>query len=1826
MKKSFIRLLSITLACLTGVGTLTGVSLLQKNEAETVQAANDDFDGNQIHFWTVNNTSGSSSGIWSWGGSIKKGYQDSKIQVNGNSTFTFTVSEANMTSNFVTSYKFNIKVHNNMTVTVKRGSTQLFSQTATANDTWINQSKSFNSCTGSGNFTFSITNNNSSTSDWIYFESPNLTLYASIQYPVYITKGTGVSNVYLSTSSTATSGSASGTKFDNGKTVYGFATLANGYSAPSGWTNVSGSTYRVGSKYVSDGSADFGTLNATAVKYNITYNLNGGTVSGTNPTQYYVTSNAITLINPTKTGYTFTGWSGTGISGTSTSVTIAKGSTGDRSYTANWSANTYTVSYDGNKPSNATGYVMNLPAYATWTYDSDATLGSAPSLTGWTFGGWYKEAACTNLLGNAGQKLTKPNLTSTKGATVKLYAKWTAITYKVTYNGNKPAGAPEGSEVSNVPSDANLTYDSTTSYTFGAAPTFIDGYKFVGWYKEAEGITKVADASEVKSKPNLTTTNNATVTLYAKWVFEESIQQVVDLIDAIGVVSYPDSKQDIISAEDAYSALSAEYKNILESEGYTQVLTDSRDEYDTQRADAKSAVINAIDAIGEVSYPASKGLIETAENLYDALDADDKNATFIPNQDVRVEAREEYEEQRADAREAVITAINNIGDISYPGSEERLLYAEGLYNALADSDKNSTFVTNKDVKDEARDAYDGLRSYAISDVIAAIDYIGEVSYPASKALIEQAEALYNALAESDKNNTAIPNLDVLLDAREEYEDQRADAKTAVINAIDAIGEVTYPASKGAIEQAEALYNALDVTDQNADFIPNQDVKVEARAEYEEQRADARARVIAAIDNIGEVTYPSSQAKLEYAESLYDALDNSDKNDTFVTNKDVKDEARNEYDVLREQAVDFVIAAINDIQQPFNEEREGQIALADLLFDALGEDEKNDTWVTNLARLENAHAADDVADMIEALGAAEDTDAWREKVAAAREAYDALSGEQKLFIGDDLMDILLDREAAINVMDLINNIGETRYTPESKALIDTAQSAYDTFVNAGNDPELIANYQKLVDANTDYNNVQTFIDKVNAITNNPFEYSSECKALIDEARDYYQNTLDEDQKNIVALDASSYYQLLVNYENAYHAMKLIDDIGDMENSDACKQRIEEARAAVDALNVETEYPLMNEDLLKELADKEAAWAVIEEINALYPLTYGEEQEQAIIDARNSYNELKADQQPLVINLDMLTKAEEDYASVKAVVEQVDNLGDIRYDEESDKKIKDAREKYEALSEDQKKFYPADSLKVIVNYETSYEALDKIYHIGDVSYNTESEDLINEAREFYDSLSDEQKALIHIDDLKVLTASEETYAAQQKTAKIWNIVLFVLVGILLSGGLILLIILINKVRKNKNNGSNKPVKMMSVIGLVPVLIFTSHYFDAPYIILFVVAGLTILVWLANIVLFIVVLATKKKAVEQKSDETEDEEVVTVTDEAGNKFQIRYIKSFMAKLIQSDDETKKYYEELKNEALSYKDVTDRLSWHYDSINFGREQVLKFGVRGKTLCVYYPLNIEEVDQNKYKVEKIESKKYEKVPCMYRIKNDRRLNYAKVLIARVMRKLHIEKGEEKHEVYANLPYEENKPLIERGLIKELKVALNKNGQREVVESKVNADGDEILVTKDEQGNVFEIRFVKSFTAKLSQAEDETKEYYNILKNYVLSYKDVHSRVSWHYDAINVGRDYVMKFAIRGKTLCVYFALDASKLDEKYKVEEAKGKKFEDVPVLYRIKNDRRLGYAKELIDMLMAEKGIQKGKELTDEYRIPYESTKALLAKGLIKETKTKVVDKKVE
>ncbi len=59
-------------------------------------------------------------------------------------------------------------------------------------------------------------------------------------------------------------------------------------------------------------------------------------------------------------------------------------------------------------------------------------------------------------------------------------------------------------------------------------------------------------------------------------------------------------------------------------------------------------------------------------------------------------------------------------------------------------------------------------------------------------------------------------------------------------------------------------------------------------------------------------------------------------------------------------------------------------------------------------------------------------------------------------------------------------------------------------------------------------------------------------------------------------------------------------------------------------------------------------------------------------------------------------------------------------------------------------------------------------------------------------------------------------------------------------------------------------------------------------------------------------------------------------------RFKRSFKAKIIESDEEVKNYYFDLKNAFLSYSRIASQVSWSNDRFTFAGDTIAKIGVRG--------------------------------------------------------------------------------------------------------------------------------------------------------------------------------------------------------------------------------------------------------------------------------------------
>ena len=200
------------------------------------------------------------------------------------------------------------------------------------------------------------------------------------------------------------------------------------------------------------------TLTLTADKlYTVTMDTAGG--DPIRPIQYTVESEAFQLPTPVRTGYIFLGWTGEGITEPQKTIEIPQGSTGDRTYTANWQVIEYTIItlLEGGNAGSSQVYF--------YTVEQTVTL-PTPTRTGYTFLGWTGEGITT----------PQPNVTIPKGSTGdKTYIEnWELTEYNITMDLNGGSGQEK------------VAYTMTDEDFELPTPTR-NGYEFVGW--TGEGIT-----------------------------------------------------------------------------------------------------------------------------------------------------------------------------------------------------------------------------------------------------------------------------------------------------------------------------------------------------------------------------------------------------------------------------------------------------------------------------------------------------------------------------------------------------------------------------------------------------------------------------------------------------------------------------------------------------------------------------------------------------------------------------------------------------------------------------------------------------------------------------------------------------------------------------------------------------------------------------------------------------------------------------------------------------------------------------------------------------------------------------------------------------------------------------------------------------------------------------------------------------------------------------------------------------------------------------------------------------------------------------------------
>ena len=314
------------------------------------------------------------------------------------------------------------------------------------------------------------------------------------------------------------------------------------------------------------------------------------------------------------------------------------------------------------------------------------------------------------------------------------------------------------------------------------------------------------------------------------------------------------------------------------------------------------------------------------------------------------------------------------------------------------------------------------------------------------------------------------------------------------------------------------------------------------------------------------------------------------------------------------------------------------------------------------------------------------------------------------------------------------------------------------------------------------------------TNDNFAYKMYQKAIL-----YVPSSLYDEYRSTYPWNK---FANIMTLEHSDEANKIVSDaviakinaIGKVEYTDACKNRIDDACTAYDALadvqkalvtniDVLTTAKQTYDNLRKLAADKAIADAVVAKITAIGKVEYTDACKSKIDDANTAYEALTDDQKALVTNLDVLTTAKQTYEALKTaaeklaadkaaankVVNKIKAIGTVEYTDDCKSKIDAASKAYEALTDDQKAH--VTNLNVLTKAKKTYETLKaaaeklaadkaaaepviaKINSIGKVEYTYACKDKIDEANNAYNALTADQKALVT--NLDVLTTAKLTY---------------------------------------------------------------------------------------------------------------------------------------------------------------------------------------------------------------------------------------------------------------------------------------------------------------------------------------------------------------------------------------------------------------------------------------------------------------------------------------
>ena len=708
----------------------------------------------------------------------------------------------------------------------------------------------------------------------------------------------------------------------------------------------------------------------------------------------------------------------------------------------------------------------------------------------------------------------------------------------------------------------------------------------------------------------------------------------------------------------------------------------------------------------------------------------------------------------------------------------------------------------------------------------------------SEALFKLSTSIYQIdtlIAESVTNDiNALPAVDditledkdKILAVKETYDALNQDQKEMILaekvtKLENAVNRIAYLENGGdVIDEIEALPAVDDITLEDKDKI------LAAKEAYDalspEKKANFPAETVTKLENaLDRIALLENGGVIAEEIDALPAVENltlEDKDEVFAA-KEAYDALSSEQkenipaekvaklleavEAINTMVAEDVTNAIETLPElgSFTIENKDQIEAVIAKYEALTDEQKEKLSAETIAKIAKVKkefndvvAANEVAKAIDSLPEVENiTLDDKDDIIAAKEAYDALSSEQKAKLAPEVIKTLEEASKEIDnivkakeVIDAINSLPDADSIKVSdKEVIEATIAKYETLNDEQKAKVDQDTVNKLYEAKEKLG--EAFVkDIANDIKSLPDAKNITLadKEEIEEVIAKYDALTDEQKEHLDSENIEKIEEVLDSF-NTLVAEDTANDINELptvENvSLADKEKIENIIEKFESLTDGQKEKLSEEvvekynEIVTEFETIENANKVINELKNPSEIT--SEDIESVQEAKETYESL-TDKQKEKLPDETVQKLEEAEHAVNVIIvdevkELVDNLGEITIDDKE--AIEEARTAYEALSDEQKEMVPAEIVEKLIEAEAKLAAVEK--DAADTETANAVTDMINalpdnvsesdkeaieDARSAYDALTEEQKAKVSAEKLAKLNAAEAKLAAIEKDA--------------------------------------------------------------------------------------------------------------------------------------------------------------------------------------------------------------------------------------------------------------------------------------------------------------------------------------------------------------------------------------------------------------------------------------------------------------------------------